>query len=148
MKILFIGDPHLRMNDFEQSIAFLRWTEEQVRIHSPDIVCNLGDTFHNHAVLRSELLKEFKDHVHNCTFGTGARYWYVLGNHDQYKPKDNKYHALQMFEHDPNIKVFDKVEHFIQYGITVVPYVQQFEDRFRGPQRNPQGRQSQVSSGI
>lgn len=127
MKILFIGDPHLRMNNFEQSISFLRWVEDQVRITKPDVVCNLGDTFHNHAVLRSELLKEFKDHVHNCTFGRNLSYWYVLGNHDQYKPKDSKYHALQVFESLQSFRLFDKTEN-ICGDITVVPYVQEFKD--------------------
>lgn len=122
-KILFIGDPHLRMNDFEQSIKFLRWTEEQVEIHNPDIICNLGDTFHDHAVLRSELLKEFQDHIINCK----KEYWYVLGNHDQYKPKDSKYHALQIFN-IPNFRVFDKITEVPEHKITVVPYVQEFKD--------------------
>ena len=116
------------MTNFEQSIKFLRWVEDQVRIIKPDIVCNLGDTFHNHAILRSELLKEFKDHVHNCTFGRNIRYWYVLGNHDQYKPKDNKYHALQVFDNLHNFKFFDKTEHVLGGKITVVPYVQEFKD--------------------
>lgn len=129
-KILFIGDPHLRMNNFEQSISFLRWVEKVTKEHNPDIVCNLGDTFHDHAVLRSELLKEFSDHVHNITNGSSVKYWYVLGNHDQYKPKDNKYHALQLFEHNPNIRIFDKTETVtLDSGpVTVVPYVQKFED--------------------
>lgn len=124
--ILFIGDPHLRMTNFDQSIKFLRWVEEQVEIHKPDIVCNLGDTFHNHAVLRSELLKEFKDHVTTCT-KDGIPYWYVLGNHDQYKPKDNKYHALQLFEELPNFVLFDE-DTDVEDNITVVPYVQEFKD--------------------
>lgn len=123
-KILFIGDPHLRMSNFDQSVKFLRWVEEQVDIHRPDIVCNLGDTFHDHAVLRSELLKEFEDHVYNCTCD---EYWYVLGNHDQYKPKDNKYHALQTFN-IPKLRVFDDIENIEDMNITVVPYVQRFDD--------------------
>ena len=124
-KILFIGDPHLRMNNFDQSIKFLRWVEEQVEILKPDIVCNLGDTFHNHAVLRSELLKEFRDHVLKCTHDN-IPYWYVLGNHDQYKPKDSKYHALQLFEDIHMFTLFDKTTHLEE--ITVVPYVQEFKD--------------------
>lgn len=123
-KILFIGDPHLRINNFDQSIQFLRWVEEQTNIYKPDIVCNLGDTFHDHAVLRSELLKEFQDHICNIT-STNVQYWYVLGNHDQYKPKDSKYHALQIFN-IPNFRLFEKVEEV--GNITVVPYVQKFED--------------------
>lgn len=125
MNILFIGDPHLRMSNFEQSVKFLKWVESEVEKHRPDIVCNLGDTFHDHAVLRSELLKEFEDHVRGCLCNT-KRYWYVLGNHDQYKPKDSKYHALQVFSLH-RFRVFDTVQN-IEDKITVVPYVQKFED--------------------
>jgi len=126
MKILFIGDPHLRINDFDQSIRLLRWIESTIRDLKPDLVCNLGDTFHNHAVLRSELIKEFADHIVNVT--ETAPYWYVLGNHDQYKPKDSKYHALQSFINFKNFTVFDSITHLEDLGITIVPYVQNFDD--------------------
>ena len=125
-KILFIGDPHLRINDFEQSIALLRWIESVVVEHKPDVVCNLGDTFHNHAVLRSEIMKEFRDHISNINHNN-VTYWYVLGNHDQYKPKDNKYHALQSFDQHEGFVVFDKPRTDI-LDVTVVPYVQNFAD--------------------
>lgn len=123
-KILFIGDPHLKINNFEQSITLLRWIEKIAEEKKPDIVCNLGDTFDTHAVVRSELLSEFNNHVKTIT-SRDIEYWYVLGNHDQYKPKDAKYHALQTI----NIKgfrLFDKVTELD--GITIVPYVQKFED--------------------
>jgi DNA repair exonuclease SbcCD nuclease subunit len=131
LRILFIGDPHLKINNFEQSINFLRWVEQVVQEKSPDLVVNLGDTFHNHAVLRSEILKEFKDHVLSITSTTP--YWYVVGNHDQWKPKDNKYHALQVLDGIKDFTVFDKTVHFgpenaLYEGITVVPYVQEFDD--------------------
>jgi DNA repair exonuclease SbcCD nuclease subunit len=125
-KILFIGDPHLRINDFEQSVALLRWIESIAIEHKPDIVCNLGDTFHNHAVLRSEIMKEFKDHIDNIV-SNDITYWYVLGNHDQYKPKDNKYHALQSFVQHERFVIFDKPRTDI-LDITIVPYVQNFAD--------------------
>lgn len=124
-KILFIGDPHIRINNFEQSKTFLNWVVDMVVKHKPDIVCNLGDTFHDHAVLRSELLSEFRSHVELITEAYNTPYWYVLGNHDQYKPKDAKYHALQTFN-VKNFEVFDEVVELD--GITVVPYVQKYED--------------------
>ena len=127
MKILFIGDPHLRINHFEQSIKFLRWVEEMALLHKPDVVCNLGDTFHNHAVLRSEIVKEFKDHVTNIT-SNNIPYWYVLGNHDQYKPKDSKYHALQIFEEMESFHLYDKITELPEHNITVVPYVSKYAD--------------------
>ncbi|CAB4124862.1 endonuclease subunit [uncultured Caudovirales phage] len=122
-RILFIGDPHLKITNFEQSIAFLRWVEEITELHNPDIVCNLGDTFDTHAVVRAELMSEFKRHVE--VIATKRPYWYVLGNHDQFKPKDAKYHALQCFNIS-NFVVFDKITEL--EGITVVPYVAKFED--------------------
>lgn len=124
-KILFVGDPHLRINNFTQSIELLRWVEKMADEHKPDIVCNLGDTFHSHAILRSELLTEFRKHVE--TVSKKRQYWYVLGNHDQSAPKSSKYHALQVFN-VPNFTVFDKITNLSDYNITVVPYVQEFKD--------------------
>lgn len=122
-KILFIGDLHLKINNFQQCIQVLRWIEEVVENVKPDIVCNLGDVFNSHAVLRSELLTEFKYHVEKIT--NKCPYWHVLGNHEQYLPKDNKYHALQIFNIH-NYFVFDKVTELD--GITIVPYVAKFDD--------------------
>jgi DNA repair exonuclease SbcCD nuclease subunit len=62
-------------------------------------------------------MTEFAKHVKSI----GIPYWYVLGNHDQYKPKDSKYHALQSFSIE-NLKVFDTTENIDD--ITIVPYVQ------------------------
>jgi DNA repair exonuclease SbcCD nuclease subunit len=127
VKILFIGDPHLKINNFQQSIDALRWIEKVAHQLKPDVVCNLGDTFDTHAVVRTELLKEFQSHVETITRWSGLQYWYILGNHDQYKPKDSTYHALQTFKIS-GFRVFDKVEHLGYADITVVPYVQEFED--------------------
>jgi predicted phosphodiesterase len=126
MKILLIGDPHLKINNFQQGLDFLRWIEAVAAKYQPQVVCNLGDTFDTHAVVRSELLKEFKDHVERILAHTN-KYWYVLGNHDMFKPNDAKYHALQSFEIS-GMEVFDQVTDLGILGITIVPYVHKFED--------------------
>lgn len=122
-KILFIGDLHLKINNFEQCINVLKWIEEMVDVYKPDIVCNLGDTFNDHSVLRSPILTEFKQHVERITLK--CPYWYVLGNHDTFTPKDSKYHALQCFNIN-NFTIFDKTTEL--EGITIVPYVAKYED--------------------
>jgi DNA repair exonuclease SbcCD nuclease subunit len=71
-------------------------------------------------------MKEFKDHIDNIV-SNDITYWYVLGNHDQYKPKDNKYHALQSFVQHERFVIFDKPRTDI-LDITIVPYVQNFAD--------------------
>lgn len=125
MKVLFVGDPHLKITRFDLAKQFLCWINDIVKIHKPDLIVNLGDTFDTHAVVRSEVLTEFINHVDECTLV--CDYVYLLGNHDMYKPNDNKYHALK------HIK--DKIDKFIVIdeltvfnGMTFVPYVHKQED--------------------
>lgn len=121
MKILFIGDPHLKISKFELSKKFLAWIAEVINQVSPDLVVNLGDTFDTHAVIRSEILYEFRKHVETCP----VPYIYVLGNHDMYKPNDSKYHALQAF----NLDAFTVIDERTDIGdITYVPYIHDFEN--------------------
>jgi DNA repair exonuclease SbcCD nuclease subunit len=121
MKILFIGDPHLKISKFDLSRKFLAWIGNVIEEVNPDLVVNLGDTFDTHAVVRSEVLAEFKKHVERCP----VPYLYVLGNHDMYKPNDSTYHALQAFSME-GFRVIDKPTDI--GDITYVPYIHDFEN--------------------
>lgn len=119
-KILFIGDPHLKINRFDLALQFLSWVNKTIAEVRPDVVVNLGDTFDTHAILRSEVLCEFMDHV-NQVLALNIEYVYLLGNHDMYKPNDAKYHALKPFKgRIPGFHVIDEVTEM--YGMTFVPY--------------------------
>jgi len=119
-KILLIGDPHLKITKFELAQKFLSWINFLIIEEKPDLVVNLGDTFDTHAVLRSEVMSEFMEHV-KSTLKT-CPYIYVIGNHDQYKPNDNKYHALSHLKN--TIKDFTIIDEITDIGdITYVPYV-------------------------
>lgn len=120
MKLLCIGDPHLKASKLELSKSFLAWIKVQVEEIQPDLVVNLGDTFHDHAVLRSEILGEFKKHIIDIT--ATCPYVYILGNHDFHRPTDSTYHALQAFAGMKDLIVVDKVTHNKSAGITFVPY--------------------------
>jgi DNA repair exonuclease SbcCD nuclease subunit len=119
MKVLFIGDPHLKITRFDLAKQFLTWVDSVVEKHKPDLIVNLGDTFDTHAVLRSEIMTEFMNHVDKCR--KIAPYVYLLGNHDMYKPNDAKYHALShMVGKIQNFTIIDRI---MDYGnITFVPY--------------------------
>ena len=126
-KILFIGDPHLKITRFDIAKRFLSWVNEVIHDVSPDLVVNLGDTFDTHAVVRSEILSEFGKHVNFVI--ERCPYIYVLGNHDMYKPSDSKYHALQTYRsaaHDNKFLVVDETT--IIDGITYVPYIHNFKE--------------------
>lgn len=120
MKILFIGDPHLKITRFDLAKQFLTWINEVIADYKPDVVVNLGDTFDTHAVLRSEIQGEFKRHIKHTT-SLGIRYFYILGNHDFYKPNSSEYHALESMEDLPKFHVISKRTDFD--GITMVPYL-------------------------
>lgn len=126
MKVLFIGDPHLKITRFDLAKQFLAWVDGIIAHHKPDLVVNLGDTFDTHAVVRSEVLTEFTSHVVNTT-SLGIPYVYLLGNHDMYKPNDNKYHALKHIK--GKMELFTVVDELSNlFGMTFVPYVHKPED--------------------
>jgi DNA repair exonuclease SbcCD nuclease subunit len=119
-KILFIGDPHLKITKFDLSRKFLSWIDEIIKIEKPDLVVNLGDTFDTHSVIRSEVMSEFMKHVYSVL--DACPYVYLVGNHDQYKPNDSKYHALSHLKN--KIDRFTIVDEPSTIDdITYVPYI-------------------------
>lgn len=120
MKVLYIGDPHLKINRFDLAMQFLAWLNQLIKEHKPDLVVNLGDTFDTHAVLRSEVTTEFMKHVYGV-IDQGIPYVYLLGNHDMFKPNDSKYHAMLPFKGKiKDLYVVDKTQDL--FGMTFVPY--------------------------
>lgn len=120
MKVIFIGDPHLKINKFELAQQFLSWLDTTIKNQKPDLVVNLGDTFDTHAVVRSEIMTEFMRHVRR-TIET-CPYIYLLGNHDMFKPNDAKYHSLlHLKETIEGFHVFDEITHG-PWGMSWVPY--------------------------
>lgn len=116
----------MKITRFDLAVKFLKWATEVAVKLKPDMVVNLGDTFDTHAVVRSELLKEFRDHVQTIA-DAGILYYYTLGNHDFYKPTSSKYHALQGMEgFHKNFIIVDKRLDF--ENITMVPYFPNFRD--------------------
>lgn len=119
-KILFIGDPHLSVTKFELTLLFLSWIDDIIKKEKPDLVVNLGDTFHNHATIRSEIMTEFMRHVSKAI--ETCPYVYLLGNHDMFKPNDAKYHALLHLKGAiEGFHIFDEIKDG-PWGITWVPY--------------------------
>lgn len=120
MKVLFVGDPHLKINRFELATQFLSWVNKTIAEVKPDVVVNLGDTFDTHAIVRSEVLCEFMNHVEHV-LALDIPYVYLLGNHDMYKPNDAKYHILKPFKNKiNNFYVVDEIQEL--FGMTFVPY--------------------------
>lgn len=120
-KVLFIGDPHLKINKFSLAMEFLNWLNDLIDEQKPDLVVNLGDSLHDHAVIRSEALNELMSHIYHV-IDSGIPYVYLKGNHDQYQPKDDKYHALLPFKgRIQNLYIVDEPQDL--FGMTFVPFL-------------------------
>lgn len=124
IKILFIGDPHLKISNLELSTNFLAWVGSVVAEIKPQMVVNLGDSFDSHSVVRSEISNIFYNHVKDIT--NTCQYIYVLGNHDFYKPTDSKYHALLPFSDIAGLTIIDKPT--IINNISFVPHIPNHHD--------------------
>jgi DNA repair exonuclease SbcCD nuclease subunit len=119
-KVLFVGDPHLKINRFDLATSFLAWLNKLIEEQKPDLVVNLGDTFDTHAVIRSEVLNEFMRHVYGV-MAMGIPYVYLVGNHDMYKPHDPKYHVMLPFKNKiKDFYVVDQIQNL--FDMTFVPY--------------------------
>jgi DNA repair exonuclease SbcCD nuclease subunit len=125
-RVLFIGDPHLRINKFSLATQFLAWINKFIAEQKPDLVVNLGDSLDTHAVVRSEVLNELMKHIYHV-IDLGIPYVYLRGNHDQYSPKDSKYHALLPFkDRIANLHIVDEPQDL--FGMTFVPYLADGKD--------------------
>lgn len=121
MRVLLIGDPHLRINKFSLATQFLTWINKFIEEQKPDLVVNLGDALDTHAVIRSEAINELMSHIYHV-IDLGIPYVYLKGNHDQYTPKDSKYHALLPFkDRIDNLFIVDEPQDL--FGMTFVPYL-------------------------
>lgn len=121
---LLIGDPHAKQQQLGLITEFIEKLNSVIAKGSYKRIIMLGDFFHTHAVVRSEVLKIFKDHV-EFALQYCDEYIYILGNHDMFKPDDSKYHALQSFN-IPGLRVIDEIVHEDRW--TFVPYIPKHED--------------------
>jgi predicted phosphodiesterase len=124
MKVLIIGDCHLKITNLLMGKQFLTWIASINELHKPDLVVNLGDFFDQHAVIRSEILAEYGKHISQiCDASHSPTYVHILGNHELYKPNSSEYHALQSLKGlHANYKVADAVDSVILPGFSFIPY--------------------------
>lgn len=81
MKIIRVGDPHVRPDNLEESERLMQFIYEAAK--SPDIggLEFLGDQMHTHAVLRMEVVEFWMKWAKK--FGSIVSTKFLVGNHDQ-----------------------------------------------------------------
>lgn len=102
-KILWSGDPHGKVDTIDVFKEYLALLEKTVYEQQADVVVIAGDLFHNHAIIRSEVLNAWLDYFNK------SRIDHILlkGNHDE-TVAGSGVHALNAFRKYANIVVVDK----------------------------------------
>lgn len=95
MKVLRIGDPHVKVSNLEESEKLLSFVLEQAKLHKVDQIEILGDLFHTHAILRLEVLESWNRWL--WALSQEVFTLVLVGNHDQSGNHFSDSHALSVF---------------------------------------------------
>jgi len=98
MKILRLGDPHVKVSNIKESEALMQFVLFTATERKVDRIEILGDQFDNHSILRLEVLEFWQRWLWNLSDRAYSFDTYVLtGNHDISGDNTNNYSALQVF---------------------------------------------------
>ena len=107
MRLLIVGDPHLKASNIDLAKRFLGWILDTCRSEKPDLMVFLGDMFHTHQLIRSEVMAIVTQHVIDIT--SVAPCITLVGNHDMASPKNPEVHAwLPFIDRYKGFKVIDR----------------------------------------
>lgn len=120
MNILVVGDPHLKASNLNGVKVFLDWVSMICKTEKIDLVVILGDTFHTHNVVRTEvmaLVTNFVDDISSI-----LPLCILVGNHDMAHHKTPHLHAwLPFMKRNSNLRIIDKP--VFGKGFSFLPYI-------------------------
>lgn len=96
MKILRVGDPHVRVANIDESDALLALIADLAIKHKVDRIEILGDLFHTHAILRLEVLEFWTNALEHLS--DICEVVVLVGNHDQTGDYNSQSSALDIFD--------------------------------------------------
>ena len=134
MKILRVGDPHIRPSNIVEAEKLMQFVLQKITDTKAERLEILGDLFHTHAVIRLEVL-EFWDKWLN-KFRDAIETIVLVGNHDMTGDYNNTgSHALTVFKRLENerLRIIDRPTQIGVFGY--VPYIHgesEFTDAVRG----------------
>lgn len=120
MKRLVVGDPHITVSNLEESEKLMHFINDLILEHKPDRVEILGDAFHNHAVIRLEVLEFWKEWLD--ILSEAQELFVLVGNHDMSGDYNSESHALSVFQKSrkKNLRIISNPQH---HGIfAYMPY--------------------------
>ena len=100
IRILRLGDPHVKVSNLEESDKLMQFVVETALAHKVDRIEILGDLYHTHAILRLEVIEFWSKWLR--ILSDVCQVVVLVGNHDQSGDYNFKGHALGMFANYEN----------------------------------------------
>jgi DNA repair exonuclease SbcCD nuclease subunit len=91
MKILYVGDIHLRPDSIKQCLRLFDFINLKIDELNPDYVVFLGDQFDNHGILYLNLMDIFFSFIKSIKIPSIV----LVGNHDRSNDYSQKYHGME-----------------------------------------------------
>lgn len=114
MKILVVGDLHIKKNNINERIKLLQWIESLSK--KVDLTVYLGDIFHDHNIVHCNIHNLFSQHLYNLQ----SEGIIIEGNHDLWHPKDNTHSSLRSLKTPSYVDVISKPTN--KYDLSFVPF--------------------------
>jgi DNA repair exonuclease SbcCD nuclease subunit len=88
MKILRIGDPHIKPTNLDEAEKLMHFINDYILKNQPDRIEILGDLFHTHAIVRLEVLEFWVDWI-DVLLSHEIPLYVLRGNHDMASDQEN-----------------------------------------------------------
>lgn len=132
MKIIAIGDPHIKSDNITEYSLFEDRLHNLLDIQQPNFVVILGDVLHHHEKLYTPSLNRAIDFIRNI--GEKYKTFVLVGNHDminnqQFLSENHWMNSIKLW--NKNIQIVDKLVEYIEdgYKFILCPYV--YPGRFK-----------------
>lgn len=125
MKIIWIGDMHLRLSDLLDADSIVDQLLGIIKSEQPELVVLAGDQFDSFAVVRSEILAVWTRFFTTLS-NSNVRLMALVGNHDM-AGADGGVSAMEPFKNYPHVTIVDKQTVIIppgdEYEIHFLPFM-------------------------
>lgn len=114
MKVLIVGDLHIKKNNTNEKLKLLQWIESLTK--KVDLTVYLGDIFHDHNIIHANIHNLFSNHLQNIQ----SKAIIIEGNHDLWHPRDNTFSSLRSLLIPEYVEVVSSPIN--KHGMSFIPY--------------------------
>jgi DNA repair exonuclease SbcCD nuclease subunit len=107
-RFLFIGDPHVTLDSLDECRALVKFIAQVAKDNAVDRIVVLGDLYHNHAVVRVEIIEFWRWAFELLAAVSFERVVALKGNHDMSGVLGSMAHSLLAHKDNDSIQIVDE----------------------------------------